>query len=62
MIKPARSCTREKASLSTAKANIAPKRDDVEKMTPVRIEPISLNAKRKSKIEKAILNAPTDSR
>jgi len=51
MVSPATNCVREKDSLSIARAKIAPKKDDVEKMTPVRIEPISLNVKRNNRIE-----------
>jgi len=42
------------------KAKTAPKREDVEKTTPVRIEPISLKAKKNNKIENAMLKAPTE--
>ena len=49
-----------KASLRITKEKTAPKREDNEKMTPVLIEPIFLNAKRKKRIEKAMLNAPTN--
>lgn len=52
-------CIVEKASLRITKAKNAPKRDETEKITPVCIEPISLNAKRNNKIENAILKAPT---
>jgi len=47
-------------SLKTTKARAAPKREDKEKITPVRIEPIFLRAKRKNTIENAMLNAPTN--
>jgi len=47
-------------SLKTTKARTAPKREDNEKITPVLIEPIFLSAKRKNRIENAMLNAPTN--
>jgi hypothetical protein len=53
---------KENGSLSIRKARTAPKSEDREKMTPVRIEPIFLNAKRNSRIENAMLNAPADNR
>ncbi len=60
MTEPAANWTRVKASLKTARAKTAPNREDKEKITPVRIEPIFRSAKRKKRIEKAMLNAPTD--
>ena len=56
---PATNWINVNGSLSTANANKAPKSEDVENITPVRIEPISLIAKRKNKVENAILKAPT---
>ena len=58
MINPARTCTRLKASLRTMKAKRAPNREDVEKIIPVRMEPISLRLNMKKSIEKPMLNAP----
>jgi hypothetical protein len=49
-----------KDSLNTTNASAAPKREDNEKITPVLIEPIFLRAKRKNRIENAMLNAPTN--
>jgi hypothetical protein len=46
-------------SLRTTKASTAPTREDSETITPVLIVPIFLRAKRKNKIENAMLNAPT---
>lgn len=42
------------------KERTAPKRDDNEKITPVLIEPIFLKAKRKNRIENAMLKVPTN--
>ena len=47
-------------SLRTTKASTAPKREDNEKITPVLIVPIFLRAKRKNRIENAMLKAPTN--
>src|SRR3972149_8449340 len=51
-----------KGSLSIIKANAAPKNDEVEYITPVFMEPISLRAKTNSTIEKPMLKAPTEIR
>lgn len=51
-----------KSSPKTTNASAAPNNDDVEKMTPVRIEPNLRKAKRNSRIENAILKAPTDNK
>ena len=48
-----------KGSRKTANARAAPNREDSEKITPVLIEPILRSAKRKSRMENAMLNAPT---
>lgn len=42
------------------KANTAPKKEDMPDTTPILTEPISLNANRNNRIEKALLKAPTD--
>ena len=58
MTNPANTCTRLKASLRTMKANNAPNREEVEKIMPVRREPISLRPSIKKSIENPMLNAP----
>jgi len=51
-----------KGSLSTMKANEAPKRDDVENSTPVFMEPISLRANMNKTMENPMLKAPTENK
>ena len=41
------------------KAEATPKSEDVEKITPVFMAPISLRLKRKRSMERPMLNAPT---
>lgn len=62
MSRPAKTWTGVKGSCKIIKAKKAPKREAVENIIPVRIEPISLRPTMKNRIEKPILNAPTDIR
>ncbi len=60
MTHPAISCKSVKSSPRMMKAKTIPKKEEVAKITPVFIDPISLNEKRNSNIERATLKAPTD--
>jgi len=44
------------------KANAVPKKDEVEYITPVFIEPISLRANTNNTMENPMLKAPTENR
>jgi len=50
----------DKVSLRIIKAKTAPKRADEENIVPVLMEPISFKPTIKKRIEKPMLNAPTD--
>lgn len=59
MSKPAKTWININSSPRTAKAKAAPKSEEVEKITPVRKEPISLSPSIKNKIDKPMLKTPT---